>query len=713
MRRLGIASFVLAAAFAACDEDILPVRVDAGGSSDAAPTTDGVAPGVDATTSDGGPLLSDGSATLDATLEDSTIVDATFDAADDAAVDAGASDAADASDGRVAFVDPPFTIPAGKVCTADAWCWEYPSPQGNWFHGVWGTSASNVYAVAGFGTIVHFDGANWSGVALGPADDVIDLGGGASTDRTYAFRSVGGSGPNDVWVGGGYGRILHFDGGQWTPKPAPPDFGITSIGSTAPDDAWAVGGRGQTGTIMHWNGSDWSPVTLPVDLTSTPLTAMRIVAADDIWVTGVKQLAFGENGLVLHFDGQNWSVPHGRQGQYNYLGLWADDASVVLVGQVSAFAITDTRTGVGDAATWTVDNVTSLAFFTDIAAITPNDMWATGYPAPGPLHWDGGSWTAVSGPTNTLSKIWLHDATEGWAVGASGAMRHFDGGSWSPQGSIATSLVGVWGSANDDVWLVGQQGGFLSGPPAVGVFLHFDGNTIAVDSTVADHAVNSVWGAAANDVWAVGNGGYIGHRVSSWNAFASPTSTGLNHVHGSASDDVWAVGSAGTILRYAGSSWQAITSGTDQPLWSVFAITKNDAWAIGEGVVLHWTGSSWDPVDTGSTQTYRTVWASGPNDVWLGGSTGVRHWNGNTWTTPSDFPFGYILAIRGTSDHDIWATGDNTMHFDGVHWSRSLAPLTQDGFTRGFELWTSGSQSWIVGGGGSAIRRIEPADGGN
>jgi hypothetical protein len=181
---------------------------------------------------------------------------------------------------------------------------------------------------------------------------------------------------------------------------------------------------------------------------------------------------------------------------------------------------------------------------------------------------------------------------------------------------------------------------------------------------------------------------------------------------GSANDDVWAVGENGTIVRYAGSSWQTIPSGTNTELSSVFAITKNDAWAIGVGVVLHWTGSAWTPVDTGTAQTYRTVWASGPDDVWLGGSDGVRHWNGRAWTTPSDFPVGYIFGIRGTSDHDIWATGDNTMHFDGVHWSRSLAPLTQDGQTRGFDLWTSGSQSWIVGGGGAAVRRIEPADGG-
>jgi hypothetical protein len=43
----------------------------------------------------------------------------------------------------------------GKICSIDCWCWENPLPQGNSLFGVWGSSASDVFAVGRNGTILH------------------------------------------------------------------------------------------------------------------------------------------------------------------------------------------------------------------------------------------------------------------------------------------------------------------------------------------------------------------------------------------------------------------------------------------------------------------------------------------------------------------------------------------------------------------------------
>jgi hypothetical protein len=50
-------------------------------------------------------------------------------------------------------------VSAAEVCSADNWRWRNPLPQGNFLNGVWGSGASDVWAVGGAGTILHWDGS--------------------------------------------------------------------------------------------------------------------------------------------------------------------------------------------------------------------------------------------------------------------------------------------------------------------------------------------------------------------------------------------------------------------------------------------------------------------------------------------------------------------------------------------------------------------------
>jgi len=70
---------------------------------------------------------------------------------------------------------------------------------GSPLYGVWGTSATNVYAVGAGGKILHFNGASWSAMS--------------SPTRARLSR-VTGSGSNDVWAAGDT-VVLHFDGSTW------------------------------------------------------------------------------------------------------------------------------------------------------------------------------------------------------------------------------------------------------------------------------------------------------------------------------------------------------------------------------------------------------------------------------------------------------------------------------------------------------------------
>src|SRR5262245_26005951 len=107
-----------------------------------------------------------------------------------------ANDAGDGSDGDGG------TGVAGDFCSQGGWCWEDPLPQGNILRGVWGTSATDVWAVGEAATLLHFDGSTWRRINFG-------------TDVTN-IESVWGSAPDDVWAAGNYGVIVHWDGSTWT-----------------------------------------------------------------------------------------------------------------------------------------------------------------------------------------------------------------------------------------------------------------------------------------------------------------------------------------------------------------------------------------------------------------------------------------------------------------------------------------------------------------
>jgi hypothetical protein len=112
--------------------------------------------------------------------------------------------------------------------------------------GMWGSSASNVFAVGTpFGgrpaVVEHFDGVDWSRVPITAPGDLFGIWGSSATD---------------IWAGGNSGGpdesvplLLHFDGISWSTQPtsfAPTDPGQTlnSISGTGVDDFWIGSGRG-------------------------------------------------------------------------------------------------------------------------------------------------------------------------------------------------------------------------------------------------------------------------------------------------------------------------------------------------------------------------------------------------------------------------------------------------------------------------------------
>ncbi|TVQ92967.1 MAG: hypothetical protein EA397_05620 [Deltaproteobacteria bacterium] len=193
-----------------------------------------------------------------------------------------------------------------------------------------------------------------------------------------AFMSVGGTGPDDVWIvgaqpgpqspptvlhlrdeqwrsidtrqlhslwwvhsfqdgptflGGAGATVLKIEGDEIERTPTPPFFGNTVFGVWGPDpeDVWAVGGfAGRQGFIWRYDGAHWSSMELPDDVPrsrSGEIPSLFKVwgrSADDVWFVG------GE-GLVMHYDGDALRViPSGTQRPL--FTVFGDDDEVFIVG---------------------------------------------------------------------------------------------------------------------------------------------------------------------------------------------------------------------------------------------------------------------------------------------------------------------------------------------------------------------------------------------
>lgn len=100
-------------------------------------------------------------------------------------------------------------------------------------HGVWGTSGGDIFVVGEGGTIVHYDGIDWSPIASGTSN---------------LLRDVWGSSATDVYAVGDGGTILHGDVSGWELMNSGTTLDLYGIGGSSAGNVFAVG---QGGIVLH------------------------------------------------------------------------------------------------------------------------------------------------------------------------------------------------------------------------------------------------------------------------------------------------------------------------------------------------------------------------------------------------------------------------------------------------------------------------------
>jgi hypothetical protein len=350
-----------------------------------------------------------------------------------------------------------------------------------------------------------------------------------------------------------------------------------------------------------------------------------------------------------------------------------------------------------------------------VDAVSASDIWAAGI-------WYSGTVGTRPGREEVLSphKVHAKHTDQPNRVMAEGLIDHWNGTSWTVitgtnAGLDENYLLSVSAASANDVWAAGYYINDLG--VAQTLIKHFDGSNWSIvpsanSSPLTDNQLFSVRAFSANDVWAVGtyasDAGAFQTLAEHWNGtgwsvVASPNSglydNVLRDVTVVSANDAWAVGyyvneslrgDRALTEHWNGTAWSIIANpgvGSGSNFFNgVDGVTTNDVWAVGEfstisgsGRVLleHWNGTAWNVVPGGHIDAdyanINSVDAVASNDVWVVGSyinyqssyyyeALTEHWNGTAWTVVPTANVAAsrqdeLYAIAGVGLNDAWAVG--------------------------------------------------------
>jgi hypothetical protein len=261
------------------------------------------------------------------------------------------------------------------------------------------------------------------------------------------------------------------------PSADPGEAPTTLLGVTAitTSEAWAVGGIGDPAaptavSIQRWDGTEWSPFQAPSPgVTVNELRAVDASEPNDVWAVGRTSNGFGDEPLVLRYDGTEWllvELPEEIDGVlHDVVALSPDD--VWAVGSVGDATLSLERAMVlhWDGQAWAVVEVRRAigggrSALLDIDAVSPTDLWVVGYQhaQPAIIRFDGEAWSRSETDARVrLDAIDAFESSEVWAVGD--AILRFDGTEWTEVQGLPEDggLLSVASIAGQDVWAAGSR----------------------------------------------------------------------------------------------------------------------------------------------------------------------------------------------------------------------------------------------------------------
>ena len=288
-----------------------------------------------------------------------------------------------------------------------------------------------------------------------------------STKTLYA---VWGTSPSDVYAVGDTGTILHYNGTDWSADTSNTTGQLHSIWGSSPTNIYVVGNE-ESGvnkaTLLRkkTSGTTWefeeakdytTGIFFDYNLTTVwGLSASKVYVAD-------------QYGDFYVFDGTGWIYfyPDPPVGSYYLTGIWAANSTNIFVTDLNSNDVS--RYGKNGTNVWTYDSTECTGNLNEIWGISLSDIYVAG--SGGYIgHFNGTEWQGVTSNTSkTLTSI--HGNNTGSnviAVGVQGAIVHNKGAGFIDESfNTVNDLFGTWVSPDGLVaYAVGTDGMILKWVP--------------------------------------------------------------------------------------------------------------------------------------------------------------------------------------------------------------------------------------------------------
>ncbi len=292
---------------------------------------------------------------------------------------------------------------------------------------IWGSSPSDIYVVghdAGPRRIVHFDGDSWQDVKLHTSE-------GGPLNGPFNLKRIFGFSKENIWLIGGLESpnpppppafpdstlIVHFNGMQWQMIPMVPKGSILqAIWGDSPQNLWA---GGLYGTLYHYDGTAWKRKQPPKSFWYNSFAGL---SANEVYALAYEYDAQGRDIRYLSmWDGTEWRILQSftglpREGApFGHLVLFAIDGQLFSAGH-SVFRKTTSG--------W--ENILSpfRTIFYGMHGIATDNLFAVGNGVV--YHFNGNDWKQII-DLAFYGVSWIAawtDGTEAFIVGNDGSVSY-------------------------------------------------------------------------------------------------------------------------------------------------------------------------------------------------------------------------------------------------------------------------------------------------
>ncbi len=467
---------------------------------------------------------------------------------------------------------------------------------------------------------------------------------------------------------GWMGTVLHFDGVEWHQRrggivdengrfaACAENTPLFAIDGNAQGEAWAVG---DDGMILHYDGSDWSVEPAP---TRVNLRAIVCAANGTVYAAGAE-------GTVLQRTPEGvWvSLDCPLGSGFQAMLLMGDDELLLAGGRY----FVDAGGFRGELVHYRQGSFQALTFDTPMPRLRALKPYKDGVLIVGD---QGHLYYLKDGRLDRLESNSIHDLMdiitlptgEALAVGDFGTIMtaavDFTAALAPPPGAPKRSpWVAMDSSTDRQLWGIHEAAdGTCYACGEAGTVLILDGDRWRALPAPSELSVHCVWDSGSG-LFAAGQLGRI-YRFDGcdWHLhFDLHLDLTILAMWSCGPDDLYAVGDEGLILHFDGLGWKRMPSGTQSALYGLWGWSNDRLLAVGDfGLVLRYNGQEWAEFNVGTENFLYGVWGPALDDIYTVGLSGtLAHFDGSRWQLQPTRLRDDLLSVSGTSATQAYAVG--------------------------------------------------------